>query len=155
MQYVYFFFLNLFSNLNSNFDLFLYCGYKTAELIKNGNPTLGPLPFSVPVQIAANGIQETLPQSPFVLYLPSLIFLLLCKSPSSMCNPLWRSHVCWSSARKAWYYYNYRHHTRAHTNGQPIVTPSGFSPCAEKGNVLRGCPCSDPTWIHWKVFFFF
>lgn len=82
---------------------------------RNGNLKLITLLSTVPVQIQANGIQEVLRSSSAA---PSSIdlFLVLCKSLSSLSNPLWCSSVCWSRARVAWDYSDWGHtHTEVHS----------------------------------------
>lgn len=77
------------------------------------------------VQTQANGIQETLcSASPFTVPSSIDLFLFLSKSLSSMSNPLWCSHVCWSCARVAWDYHGWRHThicTRTCTHGLYIL----------------------------------
>lgn len=81
------------------------------------------------VQTQANGIQETLcSASPFTVPSSIDLFLFLSKSLSSMSNPLWCSHVCWSCARVAWDYHGWRHtHIRTHMHTRPIYTLPNFS----------------------------
>lgn len=133
---------------------------------RNGNLKLITLLLTVPVQIQANGIQEVLRPSSAA---PSSIdlFLVLCKSLSSLSNPLWCSSVCWSRARVAWDYSDWGHtHTQKCTayiytlkcllftmwattgmcQGVPILTVKGLSRlqgtlCVPLG---RGKPSSPP-----------
>lgn len=81
------------------------------------------------MQIQTNGIQESLGStSPFTVPSSIDLFLFLCKSLSSMSNPLWCSHVCWSRARGAWDYYCWRHHTHAHTQTDSLYIHFQMSP---------------------------
>lgn len=66
---------------------------------------------------------------PLLLYIPPFIWRCsLWKPLSSMSNPLWCSHVCWSRAREAWDYYDWRHHKHTFTEVHSLYIHFQISP---------------------------
>lgn len=70
--------------------------------------------------------------------LPSIdLFLCLLLNPSSMSNPLWCSHVCWSLARVAWDYSRQAGRHTHYTQHTHTLLPLR---CGVPQECARGCP---------------